>query len=243
MARLRVRATAPSRLRSIRLRWLEGGPTYVIDLPLAPDSSQDRNFLLPAAWSRQTYQADLIGSEIPDPQRQVELIWGARQALEPFPDAGVYDPFQQDQPRWPARLRRNLFLLGVGALVLGAAALLPRSRPGRLGILVLALATTGVGGWLALRGVATVTHRTFSRRLGGQEVRLEVLTALRPGTWESVDDGLVPRYQNFEQILTDAAQIHLGREVRVPLEPDDLRIFQRVEPATVQSESSDSHGP
>ncbi len=227
---VKASAQGSSRLESVQLRWDEGGPTYIIDLLAAPGTSQSARILLPAARARQRYNVQLEGRNIPDPHREVELVWGARVALEPFPDPKVYDPFQQDLPRWPISLRHHLLWLSGLAILAGAGICLVKTPWRRLILAAVLTAGVSTGLWLLLRPVPSLTHRVFPTRVGAEEVPLHVLTARRPGTWTFQSDNYLPRYRNFGQILRDRSVIHAGRYTQVPLEPETLRIFQQVGP-------------
>jgi hypothetical protein len=167
----------------------------------------------------------------------VEIVWADTQALEPFPDARVYDPFEQDAADWPPRLKRNLFLLlAVGALA-GISVTLLRSRPVRLAAVAVIVAGVSTGAFLLLRQVPLTVHRNFSVDAYGADLDLHVITARRSTVWTG-GDVYVPRYRNFGQIIEDRTRIHVGRDIRVPLNAGDLRVLQRINTKATRPSSS-----
>ena len=239
MARLTVSAAGQSSVSQVRLRWDEGGPTYILDMPVTGGAPQSRDLPLPAAWARQRYRAQIVAEGIDPSTRSVEIVWGNLQAREPFPDARMYDPFEQDVADWPGRLKRNLFLLlAVGALA-GISATLLRSKPVRLLAVTAMVAGGSIGAWLLLREVPLISHRNFSVRAYAAELDLHVVTARRSAVWADTDIYL-PRYRNFGQISDDRTEIHLGRGIRAPLRAGQLRVFQRIGPPAPHQRASSS---
>lgn len=237
MARLTVSTAAAARVEQVHLRWAEGGPTYILDMPVAGGASQSRDLPLPAAWARQSYQAKIFPWPDDEPAPAVEIVWASMQALEPFPDARMYDPFEQDAADWPPRLKRNLFLLlAVGALA-GISATLLRSGALRLASVAAMVLGVSIGAFVLLRQAPLTIHRSFDVQAYGADLDLHVITARRSTVWTG-DDVYVPRYRNFGQIIEDRTRIHVGRGIAVPLGAGDLRIFQRIDAGSTFQRSS-----
>jgi hypothetical protein len=236
-ANLTVANASDQPIRQALLRWDQGGPLYRVPLTVAPGGKQHVQLLLPAAWAQQQFLVRLAGPESPGRPVPVPLAWPEDvRGLETLPNEQAYDPYQGDLPGWSQNLRRRVWIgMALAALAVLAAQSAPRK-------------------WLRLVGTMTATAG-LCLYLGLAVLRAPAVaepTVLRPGVWEAFDGTkrpivvlttrrsaeyradrlLLPLYRNFGQLRDDQTVIDWPAQTTLPIQPDQLRIFQTVQPTT-----------
>ncbi len=235
-ANLTVANRTDQPIRQAQLRWDQGGPLYRIALTVAPGGTEHVQLLLPAAWAEQQFTVRLAGpGPLGDPI-PVQLSWPEQvRGFETFPNEQAYDPYQGDLPSWDAALRRRIWIgMALAALAVLAARLAPAKGLRWAGTLTALAGLCLYLGLAVLRAPAvaepTVLREGLWEAFDGTQRPIAVLTTRRSAVHRA-DRLLLPLYRNFGQIRDDQTVIDWPRRTVVPIEPDQVRIFQLVDPA------------
>ncbi|MFP4354723.1 MAG: hypothetical protein ACLFUJ_06320 [Phycisphaerae bacterium] len=234
-ANLEIRNNSELPFNRAQLRWDQGGPTYRIAMTVAPRSTANQQLLLPAAWAQQSFTVTLTASDGRQQEHAAVLAWPEDvRADAPFIDQQVYDPYESDLPRWPESLRSQLLAaFALAGLALAGSIFLSRARTR---IALAAAVLVGLSLYLGLGLLRrddiqspVVVRQAEYEDFRGRKRRIVILTTRRSSTF-SRGELLLPLYRNFGQVRQDRTVIDWPAGVSVPIQPDQLRIFQQVNP-------------
>lgn len=252
-ARLTLTSTEGAAL--VACVWLQearGGPTFRYDVTLPPGSEHTLTVHLPATSVQQSYRV-WFGPDAPSEGRGDTSAQAATVVIR-WPDDWVtdiellapdlYTQHLEGLPMWSRSLRRSAtLLLGVLTLAVAGAWLLPGRRLVRAAV-VLVLA----GGAAALvPGVLSVDPPVVVDEVREDDGTEYVLVRCRRRTtWTHPVRGLVPVYVNPWHIRQDKLVMHVGGDLRLPLDPADethrARLFLRTRPGTDSPANQTSNG-
>ena len=213
-------------VRAVSLRRAAGGPTLLHAASVAPKTTQTLDVLLPAVSVQQTYRVRLLAGEGPATSVLREMhvpvtfpdLDAVERARETLVDAAAYEDRQEERPRWPTWLLRNVYLAAVLIAVgLGGVLFI---RPGALR--VLAAVAVAAGGTFAMWHVLSGVDVVLARRSGP----LVALTCRRTTSWSRPARGVGPVYWSQGQMDRDDMVFEPGHRLTLTLRPDDVRVFR-----------------
>ncbi len=236
-AKLTIRNDSETIIRAVRVRWQRGGPTFVHPVAIAPHTTTSLAVNLPAAALHQAYQVTLLDADDPDDpngpalaELVAEIEWKLSDlTTDAFMDSEEYDPWHDNIPAWPSKLRWNVLLGGVLYCLALAACLFIRRRGLRVAAILILAAAASIGILYALSMQEIVFQRQIAIDDAGPAGRsmLVVLACRRTTEWYYPNVRLAPIYYSKHQMARDTMTIHPTRGVRVLLKPNQVRLFRR----------------
>ncbi len=208
-------------ITSVRLRWAEGGPTFLHRLRVAPHTRQELRVLLPAVSVAQEYRVALAMESEGVAERACVVHWPAESLnLDAMIDAELCGRWEFSQPPWPASLLRNVLLAGLACAAALAGALLIRRRLARAAALLAGSAALTGAALLVLRAEPIVVLPDTS------DPSVLAVACRRTTTWTGPAD-LALVYPSLRDLRDNETVVDVGREIRVPMKPMDVRVFRK----------------
>jgi len=217
-------------IRAVAVRQLEGGPTILMPVTIPPGSSAQLTVPLPAVSSQQSYRVTLRGEGGGIEQFDLPVAWPVELlTTDSWIDPQAYGPWEYDLPRWPRRMLRNVFIAAVlSSLALAGALFIPVSA-GRIVAVVVIVTAACLAVTVPLRAADVVVVRqvTFPPAPRQRPQTLWALTCRRRAEWRHDARRMHPVYFDTRQMRADEAVIVPGGEIRVPLRPEEVRLFRQ----------------
>ncbi len=225
-ATLTIKNDTDSLARGVKLRWQQGGPTFVYPLSVAPHQEAAAAVLLPAAALVQSYDVTLLADASADSaavaSAKADIEWKLDQVTNDLLlDSELYAPWWDAIPSWPPELLRLAFWAAAIFLVAAAACLFFRRPLLRAAAVVVLSMAAAVGAWTFLSSRPAVIERSST---GG--LPLLIVTTLRTTTWHNSAE-LLPVYYSKAQMAADTTVIHSGEGTTTTLRPQEVRIFRK----------------
>jgi len=216
---------------AVAVRQLEGGPTILLPVTIPPGSSRQLTVPLPAVSSQQSYRVTLRGEGGDIEQFDLPVAWPVELlTTESWIDPQAYRPWEYDLPRWPPAMLRNVFIAAaLSGLALAGALFIP-VWAGRIVATALIVTAACVAVTVPLRSADVLVVRRVAFPAASTEQRpqaLWVLTCRRHAEWRHDARRMHPVYFDARQMRADEAVIVPDGEIRVPLRPDEVRLFRQ----------------
>lgn len=236
-AKLTIQNDSEAIIRTVRLRWQGGGPSFVHPVAIAPHTTASLPVNLPAAALHQAYRVTLLDADDPDDRNEPALAelsanieWKLTDlTTDAFINSEMYEPWHDNIPVWPSKLRWSVLLRGVLYCLALAGCLFIRRRGLRVAAILMLAAAATIGISYALSMQEIVFQRPIPIDDAGPTGRsmLVVLTCRRTTEWYYPSVRLAPIYYSKHQMARDTMAIHATRGVRVLLKPNQVRLFRR----------------
>jgi len=222
-------------IRAVALRQTLGGPTLLFGVTVPPGTSHSALVPLPAVFVQETYAVRLLTEPRVDApvvaEQELSISWPPELLATDFwIDPAAYEPWQFDLPRWPRQTLWGVFVAALLSCLAMASALFIRPPTIRLVALLILVAASCVAVMIPLRAMPTlVARRVNLPRVAGIPLpgALWVLTCRRTGNWTHEAATMQPVYQDRRQMLADQSVIVDGSVLRVPIRPDEVRLFRQ----------------
>lgn len=224
-AEISVTNTSDRIIRAISVRAVQGGPTMLKPITIAPKTGQKVFIDLPAFSQEQTYTVSLYTDEKAqtqlDPARKIRINWPVESVnAGAFIDLPCYREQFETLPDWPRRLRVGLVIAAsLMGIALGGIMFI-RKGAVRGVLLILTVAAAAIVMWqvsATYKSVIVTTDET------GRDV---IVKCRRTSQWTTEDKTLVPIYYSKAHLAEDNAVIS-GDGISVTIKPNEVRIFRR----------------
>jgi hypothetical protein len=221
---LSVDNDSPAAVSEIRLRWQQGGPTFIHPVTIAPRATATVPVDLPAIAVRQRYEVRLLPSPADQPVVAADIVWPeAWVNAEAFLSPSDFEQFEGLSSAWPARLRRQVFLVTLVAMSLVTGAFLIRHRPARrIALVAILAAATSAAIWLAMAA------RIVTERLSDDGRHIAIVSH-RTVSWSVPRADLAPVYAVKSQIVEDSMLVAPNR-ISLTVRPGEIRLLRRQTP-------------
>jgi hypothetical protein len=218
---LSIHNDSAAAVSEIRLRWQQGGPTFVHPVTIAPYATATVPVALPAMAIRQRYDVDLLPAEADPPAISADIVWPeAWVNAETFISPSDFEQFNRFSSVWPLAMRRRVFLAALVATALIAGAIMVRHRPARRIALAAVLAgATWAAIWLVM------TAPVVTQRLSNDGQHIAVISR-RTVSWSAPRADLVPVYAAKSQIVEDTMLV-APDHVTLTVRPGEIRLLRR----------------
>ena len=197
--RLAVGGSVASRVAAARLRWRQGGPTFVYPVTVVPNGPVAPKVSLPAIGVQQVYDIDLLTAD-GDVALQAEatIIW-PEELTNPqaFIDPVLYALYDGPLPRWATSLKASVLLAAAALSAAAASVALIRRRGLQLVVLLGIVIVSAAVGAIWLRRQPTVSARQ------SPDGRLLILTTRRTVQWTG-SECLAPVYVDIAEAAEDS---------------------------------------
>jgi len=233
-------------LREIHLRWTEGGPTLVLSIALAGETSQTMRLWLPAGSQLQTYRATFPRRAELAPA-EATLSWPVEQVTrDVLISPAAYAEHLSSPSPWPQAMRRNMILAAVMTALAAAATLFLRNATARIGALLVVLALASAGGVAMFDEKDVLTESVIAieddspqsdaatRNAGQSESTskkyLYIVSSRRTMRWSHDDANIAPIYRDDSQLYGETMTRHPHQGASVVITPGELRLFKSTSP-------------